>query len=61
MVYNANMVAAATTLIIALRGIDYFSKHVRVSSSDINDIESRGAAKLYYEPKLFDYIGNGYD
>ena len=60
-VYNANMVAAATTLIIKLRGIDYFSKYVRVASRDIDDIESCGAAKLYYEPKLFDYIGNGYD
>jgi hypothetical protein len=60
-VYNANMIAAATTLIIKLRGIDYFSKYVRVASRDIDDIESYGAAKLYYEPKLFDYIGNGYD
>lgn len=60
-VYNSNMVAAATALIIKLRGIDYFSKYVRVASRDIDDIESCGAAKLYYEPKLFDYIGNGYD
>ena len=60
-VYNSNMVAAATTLIIKLRGIDYFSKYVRVASRDIDDIESCGASKLYYEPKLFDYIGNGYD
>jgi len=55
------MIAAATTLIIKLRGIDYFSKYVRVASRDIDDIESCGAAKLYYEPKMFDYIGNGYD
>jgi len=60
-VYNSNMVASATTLIIKLRGIDYFSKYVRVASRDIDDIESCGAAKLYYEPKMFDYIGNGYD
>ena len=60
-VYNANMVSAATTLIIELRGIDYFSKYVRVASRDVDDIESCGVAKLYYDPKLFDYIGNGYD
>ena len=60
-VYNANMVPAATQLIIDIRGIDYFSKYVRVASRDIDDIESCGEAKLYYDPKMFDYLGNGYD
>ena len=59
-VYNANMVSAHTTLIIELRGIDYFSKYVRVASRDVDDIESCGEAKIYFEPRLFNYIGNGY-
>ena len=60
-VYNANMVGAHTSLIIELRGIEYFSKYVRVASRDIDDIESCGEAKVYFEPNLFNYIGNGYD
>lgn len=59
-VYNANMVASATTLIIELRGIEYFSKYVRVASRDVDDIESCGKAKVYFDPNLFNLIGNGY-
>jgi len=59
-VYNANMVPAATTLIIDLRGIDYFSKYVRVASRDVDDIESCGKAVVYFDPNLFNLIGNGY-
>lgn len=60
-VYNANMVGAHTSLIIELRGIEYFSKFVRVASRDIDDIESCGKGRIYFEPNLFNYIGNGYD
>lgn len=59
-VYNANMVGAHTTLIIDLRGIEYFSKYVRVASRDVDDIDSCGAGKIYFDPNLFNYIGNGY-
>ena len=60
-VYNANLVPTATRLIIELRGVDYFSKYVRVASRDIDDIESCGAATVYYDPKMFEHLGNGYD
>ena len=60
-VYNANMVGAHTSLIIELRGIEYFSKFVRVAARDIDDIESCGKSRIYFEPNLFNYIGNGYD
>ena len=60
-VYNANMVGAHTSLIIELRGIEYFSKFVRVAARDIDDIESCGKGRIYLEPNLFNYIGNGYD
>ena len=59
-VYNANMVPTATKLIIDLRGIEFFSKYVRVSSRDIEDIESCGEGIVYFDPNLFNHIGNGY-
>ena len=56
-VYNANMVSSAQMMIISLRGLDYFDKYVRVVSRDSSD----GAqGKLYFDPKLFQLIGNGY-
>lgn len=60
-VYNANMVPTATLLIIALRGLEYFDKYCRVASRDVDDIESCGEAKIYFDPKMFEYLGNGYD
>ena len=60
-VYNANLVPTATNLIIALRGVEYFSKYIRVASRDVDDIASCGEAKVYYDPKMFELLGNGYD
>lgn len=57
-VYNANMVGYAEMMIISLRGLEYFDKYVKVVSRE----ESTGAkGKLYFDPKLFELIGNGYD
>jgi hypothetical protein len=56
-VYNANMVNYAQMLIIQLRGLDYFDKYVKVVSRD----DSAGAqGKMYFDPNLFNLIGNGY-
>lgn len=56
-VYNANMVNYAQMLIIQLRGLDYFDKYVKVVSRD----DSTGAqGKMYFDPNLFNLIGNGY-
>lgn len=60
-VYNANMVPAHASLIIELRGADYFVKYVRVAARDVDDIDSCGEGRIYFEPNLFNYIGNGYD
>lgn len=56
-VYNANMVNYAQMLIIQLRGLDYFDKYVKVVSRE----DSTGAqGKMYFDPNLFNLIGNGY-
>lgn len=57
-VYNANMIGYAEMLIISLRGLEYFDKYVKVVSRE-DGTGSKG--KLYFDPKLFDLIGNGYD
>lgn len=56
-VYNANMISSAVVLIANLRGVEYFGKYVKVVSRDSSD-GARG--KLYFDPNLFNYIGNGY-
>jgi len=57
-VYNANMVGYAETLIIRLRGVNYFNKYVKVVSRE----DSTGAkGQMYFDPKFFEHIGNGYD
>lgn len=57
-VYNANMVQSAVTLIISIRGIEFFDDYVKVISRECSD-GARGA--LYFDPNLFNLIGNGYD
>lgn len=57
-VYNANMIGYAWELIINLRGIAFFDNYVKVVSRE----DSTGAqGPLYFDPRLFDLIGNGYD
>ncbi len=57
-VYNANMVSYAQMLIISLRGLDYFDQYVKVVSRE----DSTGAkGPMYFDPKFFEHIGNGYD
>jgi DNA-binding LacI/PurR family transcriptional regulator len=57
-VYNEDMIGFAEMMIISLRGLEYFDKYVKVVSRD----DSTGAkGKLYFDPKLFELIGNGYD
>lgn len=57
-VYNANMVQSAVILIISIRGLDFFDDYVKVISRECSD----GAkGKLYFDPNLFNLIGNGYD
>lgn len=56
-VYNANMVSHAEMMIISLRGIEYFDKYVTVVSRE----DSTGAkGELYFDPNLFNLVGNGY-
>lgn len=56
-VYNANMVSYAQMLIIQLRGLEYFDKYVKVVSRE----DSTGAqGVLYFDPKFFQLVGNGY-
>jgi hypothetical protein len=57
-VYNANMVQSAVTLIISLRGIEFFDDYVKVISRECGD-GAQGA--LYFDPNLFNLVGNGYD
>lgn len=57
-VYNANMFQTAVTLIVSLRGIDFFDDYVKVVSRD-NGAGARG--KLYFDPQFFKLLGNGYD
>jgi hypothetical protein len=57
-VYNANMVQNAVTLIVSLRGIDFFDDYVKVISRECGD-GARGA--LYFDPHVFKLLGNGYD
>jgi hypothetical protein len=57
-VYNANMVQTAVTLIISLRGIEFFDDYVKVISRECGD-GAQGA--LYFDPNLFNLVGNGYD
>ena len=57
-VYNANMVSNAQMLIIALRGIEFFDDYVKVVSRECGN----GAqGHLYFDPNIFNLIGNGYD
>ena len=58
-VYNANMIQYAETLIILNRGIEFFEKYVNVISCDNPEEVVRGA--LYLDPSLHNLIGNGYD
>ena len=58
-VYNANMIQHAASLIIQYRGFDYYQKYVNVISCDNPEEVVRGA--LYLDPGLYDLIGNGYD
>jgi hypothetical protein len=58
-VYNANMIQYAESLIILNRGIEYFEKYVNVISCDNPEEVVRGA--LYLDPSLYDLKGNGYD
>ena len=60
-VYNENLIPTAVSMIIALRGLNYFDKYVRVASRDVDDIDSCGVAKVYYDPNMFKLLGNGYD
>ena len=56
-VYNANMVQSAATMMIVLRGLDFLDEYVTIVSRECGD----GAnGKLYFDPNLFNYIGNGY-
>lgn len=56
-VYNANMVQSAVTMIISLRGLDFFDDYVKVVSRECGD----GAqGHLYFDPNLFNLVGNGY-
>jgi hypothetical protein len=57
-VYNANMVQNAVTLIVSLRGMDFFDDYVKVVSRECGD-GARGA--LYFDPHVFKLLGNGYD
>jgi hypothetical protein len=57
-VYNANMVQTAVMLIIQLRGVDFFDDYVKVVSRECGD-GAQGA--LYFDPNIFNLIGNGYD
>jgi hypothetical protein len=57
-VYNANMVQTAVTLIISLRGMDFFDDYVKVISRECGD-GAQGA--LYFDPHVFKLLGNGYD
>ena len=56
-VYNANMVQSAVTLIVSLRGMEFFDNYVTVVSRECGD----GAhGKLFFDPNIFNLIGNGY-
>ena len=57
-VYNANMVQSAVTMIVSLRGIEFFDEYVKVISRECGD-GAQGA--LYFDPNIFNLIGNGYD
>ena len=56
-VYNANMISYAQMLIIQYRGLEFFDKYVKVVSRDRAD-GAKGT--MYFDPNLFNYIGNGY-
>ena len=58
-VYNANMIQYAASMIIQYRGFDYYMKYVNVISCDDPEEVVRGA--LYLDPSLYDLKGNGYD
>lgn len=58
-VYNANMIQYAESLIILNRGIEFFQKYVNVISCDDPEVIVRGS--LYLDPSLYDLKGNGYD
>lgn len=57
-VYNANMVQAAVTMIVSLRSMEFFDNYVKVISREHSD-GAQGA--LYFDPNIFKLIGNGYD
>lgn len=56
-VYNANMISYAQCLIIQYRGLEFFDKYVKVISRDCAD-GAKGI--LYFDPDLFNLVGNGY-
>ena len=58
-VYNANMIQYAASLIIQHRGFDYYMKYVNVISCDDPEEVVRGS--LYLDPSLYNLKGNGYD
>jgi hypothetical protein len=57
-VYNANMVSHVEQLIIEHRGKEFLDKYVNVMSKD--KAVANGST-LYFDPNLFNLIGNGYD
>ena len=57
-VYNANMVQDAVTMIVSLRSMDFFDDYIKVISRKCGD-SAQGA--LYFDPNIFKLIGNGYD
>lgn len=56
-VYNANMISYAQMLIIQYRGLEFFDNYVKVVSRDNVD-GAKGI--MYFDPDLFNLIGNGY-
>ena len=58
-VYNTNMISLAQMLIIALRGLKFFDDYVRVVSHDQKCTSTHG--KVYFDPNIFNLMGNGYD
>lgn len=60
-VYNADMIGQAKDLIISLRGSAFFDSFVMVLSREHRDADGGDWGQVYFDPKLFNLIGNGYD
>ncbi len=56
-VYNANMISKTMELIINLRGIKFYDDYVLVLSRECGN-GARG--KLYFDPNIFNLMGNGH-